>query len=373
MISPALFSPFTLRNVTFRNRLWVAPMCQYSVEKRDGIPTDWHLVHLGGMARGGAGMVMAEATAVVPEGRISPWDTGLWNDQQRDAWQPITAFIRAHGAVPAIQLAHAGRKASTHRGLEGRGPVHSDQGGWTPLGPSALAFPGLVDPLPMTHSDIADAVVAFGSAARRALDAGFEVLEVHAAHGYLLHEFLSPLSNDRSDEYGGSLENRARFLLEVVREVRQVAGDHVPVLVRFSATDWKDPQGWTLDDTVMVSEWVHQAGADLIDVSTGGNVADAKITVGPGYQVPFAAEVRERTGIPTSAVGLITDPHLAEHIVASGQADAVMAGREFLRDPHFALRAAYELGADVDYWPFQYERGTFAARPAGPTVPPARQ
>lgn len=364
MTSPALFSPFTLRNVTFRNRLWVAPMCQYSVERKDGVPTNWHLVHLGSMARGGAGMVMAEATAVVPEGRISPWDTGLWNDQQRDAWQPITAFIRAHGAVPAIQLAHAGRKASTHRGLEGRGPVDHESGGWTPLGPSTLAFPGLAHPLPMSHSDIADAVAAFGTAARRALDAGFEVLEVHAAHGYLLHEFLSPLSNDRTDEYGGSLENRARFLLEVVREVRRTAGDRVPVLVRFSATDWKEPHGWTLADTVTVSEWAHEAGADLIDVSSGGNVADAKITVRPGYQVPFAAEVRERTGIPTSAVGLITDPHLAEHIVTSGQADAVMAGREFLRDPHFALRAAHELGVDVDYWPFQYERGTFSSRPA---------
>ncbi|GIG53450.1 NADH:flavin oxidoreductase/NADH oxidase [Demequina activiva] len=364
MTSPALFTPFTLRSVTFRNRLWVAPMCQYSVEKRDGVPTDWHLVHLGGTARGGAGLVMAEATGVTPEGRISAWDTGIWNDEQRDAWSRIVAFIHGQGAAAGIQLAHAGRKGSTHRGLEGHGAIATHDGGWEPLGPSTLPFPGLATPAPMSHAQIAQAVAAFRSAARRALDAGFDVLEVHAAHGYLLHEFLSPLSNDRSDEYGGSLENRARFLLEVVREVRDVAGADVPVFVRLSATDWKEPEGWTLEDTVAVSAWARDAGADLVDVSSGGNVADAPIPVGPGYQVPFAAEVRERVGVPTSAVGLVTEPHLAEHIVASGQADAVMAGREFLRDPHFALRAAHELGAGVDYWPFQYERGTFAHRPA---------
>ncbi len=345
-----------------RNRLWVAPMCQYSVEDRDGVPTDWHLVHLGGMARGGAGMVMAEATAVVPEGRITPWDTGLWNEEQRDAWSRIVAFIHSQGAVAAIQLAHAGRKASTHRGQEGHGAVSSEDGGWTPLGPSGLPFAGLGDPAPMTHQQIADAVAAFGASAQLALDAGFEVLEVHAAHGYLLHEFLSPLSNDRTDEYGGSLENRARFVLDALREVRRVAGEDVPVLVRLSATDWMEPEGWTLEDSVTLSGWLKEAGADLIDLSSGGNVPDARITAGPGYQVPFAAEVRQRAQIPTSTVGLITDPELAERIVATGEADAVMAGREFLRDPHFALRAAHELGADVA-WPVQYERGTFADRP----------
>ncbi|MFV0633138.1 NADH:flavin oxidoreductase/NADH oxidase [Demequina sp.] len=362
-MTPALFQPLTLRGVTLRNRLWVAPMCQYSVEQRDGVPTDWHLVNLGGMARGGAGLVMAEATAVVPEGRISPWDTGLWNDQQVAAWRRITDFIRAQGAASGIQLAHAGRKASTHRGIEGHGPVAPEHGGWDPLGPSALPFPGLAQPLAMTHTQIADAVAAFGAAARRALEAGFDVLEVHGAHGYLIHEFLSPLSNDRTDEYGGDLAGRARLLLEVVREVRAVAGDRVPLLVRLSATDWKEPEGWTLDQTVEVSRWLRDAGADLIDVSTGGNVADATIPVGPGYQVPFASAIREGAQVPTCAVGLVTDPHLAEHVVASGQADAVMAGREFLRDPHFALRAAHELGHDIDYWPFQYARGTFAARP----------
>ncbi|MFW7414225.1 NADH:flavin oxidoreductase/NADH oxidase [Demequina sp. SO4-18] len=364
MTPPSLFSPLTLRGTTLRNRLWVAPMCQYSVEERDGVPTDWHLVHLGGMARGGAGLVMAEATAVLPEGRISPWDTGLWNDEQRDAWARIVTFIHSQGSAAGIQLAHAGRKASTHRGREGDGAVTPEEGGWTPLGPSPLPFAGLADPEPMTHSQIADAVAAFGATARRALDAGFEVLEVHAAHGYLLHEFLSPLSNDRTDEYGGSLENRARIVLEVLAEVRRVAGEDVPVLVRLSATDWMEPEGWTLEDTVTVSRWLREAGADLIDVSSGGNVPNARITVGPGYQVPFAAEVRERADVPTSAVGLVTDPELAQHIVATGQADAVMAGREFLRDPHFALRAAHELSVPLDYWPVQYERGTFADRPA---------
>ncbi|MFN3866211.1 MAG: NADH:flavin oxidoreductase/NADH oxidase [Demequina sp.] len=364
MTTPSLFSPITLRGTTVRNRLWVAPMCQYSVERRDGVPTDWHLVHLGGMARGGAGLVMAEATAVLPEGRITPWDTGLWNDEQRDAWARIVTFMHSQGAAAGIQLAHAGRKASTHRGLEGHGAVTQDDGGWDPLGPSRLPFTGLADPLPMTHSQIADAVAAFGAAAQRALDAGFDVLELHAAHGYLLHEFLSPLSNDRTDEYGGSLENRARIVLESLAQVRRVAGDDVPVLVRLSATDWMEPEGWTLEDTVTLSGWLREAGADLIDVSSGGNVAGARITVGPGYQVPFAAKVREGAQIPTCAVGLITDPDLAERIVASGEADAVMAGREFLRDPHFALRAAHELGVPLDYWPTQYERGTFADRPA---------
>ncbi|WP_084130377.1 NADH:flavin oxidoreductase/NADH oxidase [Demequina sp. NBRC 110055] len=363
MPASALFTPFTLRSTTFRNRLWTAPMCQYSVEKRDGVPTDWHLAHLGGIARGGAGLVVAEATAVTPEGRITPWDTGIWNDEQRDAWARIVTFMHAQGAKAGIQLAHAGRKASTHRAWSGHGPVGHDDGGWTPLAPSTLAFDGLADPTPMSQDQIADAVVAFGQAARRALDAGFEVLEVHAAHGYLLHEFLSPLSNDRTDDYGGSLENRARFLLEVVREVRREAGEDVAIFVRLSATDWKEPIGWTLEDTVTVSAWAKEAGADLIDVSSGGNIADARISVGPNYQVPFAEAVRERADIPVSAVGLIVEPEQAEEIVASGKADAVMAGREFLRDPHFALRAAHELGADVDYWPAQYARGTFAARP----------
>ncbi|MDE0573537.1 NADH:flavin oxidoreductase/NADH oxidase [Demequina sp. B12] len=362
MTTSALFSPLTLGDVTFRNRLWVAPMCQYSCEDRDGVPTDWHLVNLGGMARGGAGLVMAEATAVTPEGRISPWDTGIWNSTQADAWARIVRFIHGQGAKAGVQLAHAGRKASTYRSWSGHGAVPHDDGGWTPQAPSALAFRGLAYPEELNHAGIAAVVTSFREAALRAVAAGFDVLEIHAAHGYLLHEFLSPLSNQRDDEYGDSLENRARLLLDIVRAMREVAPSQA-IFVRFSATDWMEPEGWTVQDTVIVSEWVKDAGADLIDVSSGGNVPDAKIAVGPGYQVAFATEVKERAHVPVSAVGLITDPHLAEHIVAAGQADAVMAGREFMRDPHFALRAAHELGVDVDYWPSQYDRGTFADRP----------
>jgi 2,4-dienoyl-CoA reductase-like NADH-dependent reductase (Old Yellow Enzyme family) len=360
----SLFSPLTIRDVTFANRLWVSPMCQYSVEEKDGVPTDWHLVHLGGMARGGAGLVMAEATAVVPEGRITPWDTGIWNDAQAQAWSRITRFIRERGAVPAIQLAHAGRKASTYRDWSGRGVVAPTDGGWEPVAPSRLPFEGLAEPRELTAAQIADVVAAFGAAARRALDAGFEVLEIHAAHGYLIHEFLSPLSNLRTDSYGGSLENRARLLLEVIREVRDVAGSSVPLFVRLSATDWVEPGGWTLEQTQVVSALAGEAGADLVDVSSGGNVAHAVIATGPGYQVPFAHAVRESTGMLVSSVGQIVDAHQAEEIIASGQADAVMAGREFLRDPHFALRAAHELGVSDEILPLQYRRGTWAARPA---------
>jgi 2,4-dienoyl-CoA reductase-like NADH-dependent reductase (Old Yellow Enzyme family) len=343
----------TLRSQTFRNRLWVAPMCQYSVERRDGTPTPWHLVHLGSMARGGAGLVISEATAVVPEGRITAWDTGIWNDEQRDAWSPIVDFIHSQGASAGIQLAHAGRKASTYRAASGTMPV--SEGGWQSVAPSAVAFQGYETPRELTASEIADIVASFGVAAKRSLEAGFDVLEIHAAHGYLLHEFLSPLSNKRTDEYGGSLENRARIVLEIVRAVRAAAGDGVPVFVRFSATDWVEG-GWTVEETATVSAWAKEAGADLADISSGGLAADAKIAVGPGFQVPFAKQVRAE-GIPVSAVGLITEPRQAEEIVASGQADAVMAGREFLRDPHFALRAAHELGVEIDYWPTQYLRG----------------
>lgn len=360
----ALFTPLTIRDVTIPNRLWVSPMCQYSVEEQDGVPTDWHLVHLGGMARGGAGLVMAEATAVLPEGRITPWDTGIWNDTQAEAWARIVRFVRGQGAIPGIQLAHAGRKASTYRDWSGRGVVPADAGGWEPVAPSPLAFAGLAEPAELSAEQIADVVAAFGAAARRALDAGFEVLEVHAAHGYLIHEFLSPVSNLRVDGYGGSLENRARLLLEVVREVRSVAGPAVPVFVRFSATDWLEPEGWTLEQTQLVSAWARDAGADLVDVSSGGNVPHAVIATGPGYQVPFAHAIREATGMLVSAVGQIVDARQAEEIVATGQADAVMAGREFLRDPHFALRAAHELGLGDEVLPVQYRRGTWAARPA---------
>jgi len=356
MPASALFEPLTLRGVTVRNRIWVAPMCQYSAEQRDGMPGDWHLVHLGSFATGGAGLVITEATAVTPEGRIAPEDLGIWNDTQRDAFRRITAFISAQGAVPGIQLAHAGRKGSTYRPwAPSRGSVPEEEGGWPTVAPGDAPFGDYAPGRALSIDEIGDLVQSFRSAARRAVDAGFQVVEIHAAHGYLLHQFLSPLSNSRSDSYGGSLENRARFLLEVVAAVRAEIGDDLPLLVRFSATDWADG-GWDAEQTSIVAGWSQQAGADLHDISTGGNVPGASIPVGPLYQVPFAAEVKEAAEVPVSAVGLITTPQEAEDVVASGRADAVMLARELLRDPHFALRAAHELGVDIDYWPAQYVR-----------------
>ncbi|MBD3943308.1 NADH:flavin oxidoreductase/NADH oxidase [Microbacterium sp. NEAU-LLC] len=353
-----LFTPLTLRDVTVRNRLWVSPMCQYSAV--DGVPQEWHHTHLAQFASGGAGLVVAEATAVVPEGRISPDDTGLWSDEQRDAWAPIVAAIRARGAVAGVQLAHAGRKASTWPPFSGRrGTVSADEGGWTTVAPSAIAFEGFAEPVALDRAGIDRVVDAFAAAARRAVDAGFEVLELHAAHGYLLHQFLSPLSNRRDDEYGGSLENRARLLLRVLDAVRDAAPS-AAVIVRFSATDWADG-GWSADETVTVARWTAERGADFFDISSGGLVAHQQITTGPGYQVHLAERVRRDAGVPVNAVGMIDDAAQAEQVLAEGRADAVMAGREWLRDPHYALRASVELGADIDYWPAQYLR----ARPAG--------
>ncbi|WP_210508628.1 NADH:flavin oxidoreductase/NADH oxidase [Naasia sp. SYSU D00057] len=351
-----LFTPLTLRGVTARNRIWVAPMCQYSVDRHDGVPTEWHLVHLGSLARGGAGGVIVEATAVVPEGRITPEDTGLWNDEQAEAWRPIVRFLHGQGAVAGIQLAHAGRKASTWRPWAPvSGSVPLDQGGWPTVAPSAVAFDGYAEPSALDAAGIDAVVDAFAAATRRAVEAGFDLVEVHAAHGYLLHQFLSPLSNFREDEYGGSLENRARLLLRVVRAVREAAGADAPVLVRFSGTDWAHG-GWTVEDTAAVADWCREAGADLFDVSSAGLVPGVDIPVGPGYQVHLAEHVREAIESPVGAVGLITDPHQAEEIVASGRADVVLLARELLRDPHFPLRAAHELGAQLDYWPPQYLR-----------------
>jgi 2,4-dienoyl-CoA reductase-like NADH-dependent reductase (Old Yellow Enzyme family) len=349
-----LFTPITLRDVTVRNRVWVAPMCQYSAV--DGVPNDWHLVHLGSFARGGAGLVFTEATAVVPEGRISPEDTGIWNAEQQVVWSRIVDFVHGQGATAGIQLAHAGRKASTYSPFsEGSGGVADEDGGWTPVGPSASAFPGLRDPEPLDAAGIARVVTAFGDAAERAVAAGFDVLEVHAAHGYLLHEFLSPLSNQRQDEYGGSFDNRVRLVLDVVREVRDRVPSGVPVVVRISATDWVEG-GWTDDDSVRLARLLRDAGVDLVDTSSGGN-AQASIPVGPGYQVPFARRIRAEAGIPTGAVGMITEPKQADEIVAEGSADVVLLARELLRDPHWALRAAHELGdADAVTWPKQYRR-----------------
>jgi len=348
-----LFTPLTLRDVTVRNRLWVSPMCQYSAV--DGLPQEWHHTHLAQFASGGAGLVVAEATAVVPEGRISPEDTGLWTDAQRDAWAPIVAAIRSRGAVAGVQLAHAGRKASTWSPFSGhRGSVPADQGGWSTVAPSAIAFEGYAEPVALDLAGIDRVVDAFAAAARRAVAAGFQVLELHAAHGYLLHQFLSPLSNDRDDEYGGSLENRARLLLRVLDAVVDAAPG-VPVIVRFSATDWAEG-GWDADETVVVAQWAAERGADFFDISSGGLVAHQRITTGPGYQVHLAERVRREAGVPVNAVGMIDDAAQAEQVLADGHADAAMAGRQWLRDPHYGLRAAVELAADIDYWPAQYLR-----------------
>lgn len=356
----ALFEPLTLRALTLRNRLWIAPMCQYSVEAQDGVPTDWQLVHLGQFAIGGAGLIFAEATAVTPDGRISPQDAGIWNDDQAAAWERIVRFIREQGSAAGIQLAHAGRKASTFRpwGTDRHGSVPEADGGWTTVGPTADAFGDFAAPVALDEAGIDEVVSAFAAAATRAVAAGFDVLEIHAAHGYLLHQFLTPLVNTRTDAYGGSLENRARFLLRVVESVRSVIGETV-LMVRFSATDWVDG-GWNEVDTATVAGWAADAGADFFDISTGGAVADAQIPLSPGYQVPFASHVKDHAQVLVSAVGLITDPLEAEDIVRSGRADAVMIAREALRDPHFALRAAALLEAD-DPTPGQYRRAPYRA------------
>lgn len=360
MSSP--FSPLTLGSVTARNRIWIAPMCQYAVERQDGVPTAWHAVHLGQLAIGGAGIVLAEATAVSPEGRISPQDTGIWNDQQAAAWAPITAFITSQGALPGIQLAHAGRKASVYRpwGTDQTGSVPESEGGWATIAPSAIAFEGYDTPREMTTADIAGVVRDFGAAARRAVDAGFKVIEIHAAHGYLLHSFLSPLSNTRTDSFGGTPENRAKLLELVIREVRTRVGD-LPIFVRLSATDWAEG-GLTEELITDIGRRAEAAGADLLDVSTGGLVAHQHIPVAPGYQVPFAASLRAATGIPVAAVGLFTTPEQVAETLAEARADAILIGREALRDPRFPLRAAHVLGAEIDYVPGPYERAPFRTR-----------
>jgi 2,4-dienoyl-CoA reductase-like NADH-dependent reductase (Old Yellow Enzyme family) len=348
-----LFSDFKLRELSFRNRIFVSPMCQYS--SVDGMPNSWHLVHLGSRAVGGAALVMVEASSVSPEGRISPDDMGIWSEAQRDAFRPITQFIREQGAVPGIQLAHAGRKASTCTPWQGGGPLLPDRGGWQPLAPSAISFtPAHAMPRELTKAEMDIVVRQFAESAQRARAAGFDVVEIHMAHGYLLHGFLSPLANLRTDEYGGSLENRARLPLAVARAVREVWPAHLPVFVRISASDWVDG-GWDLEQSIEFARWLKPIGIDLIDCSSGGLVADARIPAAPGFQVPFAAAIRTQTGIATGAVGLITEAHQAEQIVATGQADVVLLAREFLRDPYWPLHAARQLNADMA-WPKQYLR-----------------
>ena len=349
-----LFDTPTFGDVTLRNRIVVSPMCEYSAV--DGVPDDWHLVHLGSRAVGGAGLVFTEATAVSPEGRISPGDTGLWNDVQRDAWARIAGFVAAQGAAPGIQLAHAGRKGSTHVPWRGGKALAASEGAWTPVAPSAIAFDGDYPmPVALDAAGIAKVVADFRAAAQRARDAGFRIIEIHAAHGYLLHEFLSPLSNRRDDDYGGSLENRARIAREVVAAVREVWPAPRPLFVRVSATDWA-PGGWDIDECVELARLLKRDGVDVIDCSSGGMVPHPAIPLGPGYQVPFAARVRRETGIATAAVGLITEARQADEIVARGDADLIVMAREMLRDPYFPRRAAKELGVDITP-PVQYERG----------------
>ncbi|MFE4654952.1 NADH:flavin oxidoreductase/NADH oxidase [Streptomyces sp. NPDC056707] len=360
-----LFEPCTLRSLVIPNRVWMAPMCQYSAEAvgpNAGVATDWHFAHLAARAVGGTGLILTEATAVSPEGRISPADLGIWNDTQVTALRRITAFIKGQGSVAGIQLAHAGRKASTAAPWLGGGPVGPDEHGWQPVAPSPLPFDeGHPVPHELTVDEIHAVVEQFREAARRALDAGFEVAEVHGAHGYLVGQFLSPHSNRRTDEYGGSFDNRVRFALQVVDAVREVWPEDLPVFFRISATDWltendeDDREGWTVDETVRLAKELQAHGVDLLDVSSGGNAPNARITTGPGFQVPFAARVREETSLPVAAVGLITEPQQAEKIVADGQADAVLLGRELLRNPSWAQHAARELGGEV-HKPDQYLR-----------------
>ncbi len=353
-----LFTPLTVRSTTFANRVWLAPMCQYSAT--DGVPNDWHLVHLGARAAGGFGLLLTEATAVLPEGRISPQDTGIWNAEQTKAWAHIVDFVHQQDTKVGLQLAHAGRKASTYRPwAAARGSVPESAGGWTSVAPSAQAFPGYVEPKELSPAEIADIVSAFVAAAERSAQAGFDVIELHAAHGYLLHQFLSPRSNTRTDEYGGDLAGRSRLLLEIVHAVRRVWPDK-PLFVRLSGTDWVDG-AWDIDQTAELAGWLREADVDLVDVSSGGNESGAQIPVGPGYQVPLARQVREIGKIPTAAVGLITDPLQAEQILLDGQADAVLLARAALREPAWPQRAAHELGvtaADIRY-PAQYARGAW--------------
>jgi 2,4-dienoyl-CoA reductase-like NADH-dependent reductase (Old Yellow Enzyme family) len=349
-----LFAPLTQRSVTLRNRIVVSPMCQYSCV--DGMANDWHLVHLGARAVGGAGAVIVEATAVTPKGRISPADCGLWNDAQEAAFLPVTRFLRVHGAVPGIQLGHAGRKASNDVPWRGGRVLTPESGGWQPVAPSALAF-GEGHPVPheLSPGEIAGIVEAFAASASRAVRAGFELLELHMAHGYLLHQFLSPLSNRRADGYGGDLDGRTRLAIEVARAVREVWPADRPLWARISATDWVET-GWDIEQSVELARRLARAGVDLIDCSSGGLVPHARVPVAPGYQVPFAETIRSTCGIATGAVGLITEAEQAEAIIADERADVVLLARAFLRDPHWPLHAARSLGVDLP-WPPQYLRG----------------
>jgi 2,4-dienoyl-CoA reductase-like NADH-dependent reductase (Old Yellow Enzyme family) len=349
-----LFSSIKIKQVELKNRIVVSPMCQYS--SINGLPTDWHLVHLGSRAIGGAGLVFTEATAVSPEGRISPDDAGIWNDAQANAYKRITSFIKLQNSVPAIQLAHAGRKASTFSPWKGNGKVEIENGGWQTLAPSAIPFAdNFPDPKEMNESDIKKVIQQFIDAAQRSIKAGFEVIELHMAHGYLVHEFLSPISNHRKDLYGGSLENRCRFSIEMTKAVRKIIPDSMPLFVRISSTDWIEG-GWDIDQSVQLAKWLKDVGVDLIDCSSGGNIAKIKIPVASGYQIPFSQRIKEEAKILTGGVGLITTAEQAEQIIVTGQADLIFLAREMLRDPYWALHAAKKLNVDLEDFPEQYLR-----------------
>jgi 2,4-dienoyl-CoA reductase-like NADH-dependent reductase (Old Yellow Enzyme family) len=356
-----LFSPFKLRSVEFAHRIGVSPMCQYS--SQDGFVSDWHLVHLGSRAQGGAALVEMEAAAVVPEGRISPDDLGVWKDAHIPGLERIAKFLHSQGARAGMQLAHAGRKGSTKSPFKGDGAALPEEVGWTPVAPSAIAFaPNYPMPAALDQAGIDAVVEAFKNAAIRADRAGFDFVEIHAAHGYLLHEFLSPLSNQRTDGYGGSFENRARLLIEVADAVRGVWPERLPLFVRISATDWAEG-GWNIDESVQLAGVLREHGVDLVDCSSGGLVAHQKIPVGPGYQVGFAGRIRREAGIATAAVGLITEPAQANEIIANGDADLVLLARAMLRDPYWALHAAATLNEGIS-WPKQYLRAAPANSPA---------
>lgn len=353
-----LFEPITVRNLTTRNRIWIPPMCQYSCEEMDGVVGNWALVHYTSFAKGGAGLVIAEATGVSDIGRISPWCAGIWNDEQQIAWEAVVDSVHLNGGKIGIQLAHAGRKGSTHRDWAIDGTIPISAGGWQTVSSTNAPFEGNDAPRALTTDEISEIKDQFVAAAKRAVAAGFDLLEIHSAHGYLLHQFLSPISNDRTDIYGGSLENRARLLVEIVISVRAAIGDDLPLAVRFSASDWIQG-GWTETDTATVAQWCIDAGADLFDISSGGLSAAQKIKVGPSYQVPFAEYVGEKIDAPVSAVGMITTASQAEEILQKGIVDVVMIGRAALRDPYWPIRASKELGETLDYVPFQLGRAGF--------------
>lgn len=352
-----LFTALKLRDLEIRNRIFIAPMCQYSCENKDGVVNQWHEVHYGSRSVGGAGMVIVEATAVSAIGRITPWCAGIWNEEQVVAWKRVTDFIAQHGAKSAIQLAHAGRKASTQRGWDGKsGSIAIEDGGWEAVSSTSEAFEGYAAPRELTTAEVYEVVDEFKQSAERSVRAGFDAIEIHAAHGYLIHEFLSPLTNQREDEFGGSLENRARLLLEIVKAMRSVMPESMPLMIRFSATDYREG-GWDLEQTKEVAKWCAEAGTDLFDISSGGLITGVKIPTGPGYQVPLAIGVGEVIDQPVAAVGQITTSAQAEKILSSGGVDVIAIARASLRDPYWPLRAAAELGVELDYWAKQYTRG----------------